>query len=205
MAIAKQKRWEIDGMSIMFRVVIILHLTAATLISAGVPSVFAQSQSDLTNAQRQAEKIQRDEQNRLQREIEQQRKKAGRPSEVEIPAPPQSTTPSGGPCITVRTIVIDSSPNLDADDRDRLTAPYVGTCMDKAAIETLMAEITADYIARGFSTTRVFLPAQDLSSGVLRIQVVEGVVGHHHRGSRQRADSRFYRLSRHHRQAVQPA
>jgi hemolysin activation/secretion protein len=136
----------------------------------------AQSQSDINRAQREAEKIQRDEQERLRREIEQQRKSVRPPAEIEIPAPPTSKTPSGGPCIAVNSIAIESSPNLSDSARERLTAPYADKCLDKAAIETLMADITADYISRGFSTTRVYLPEQDLRSGVLRIQVVEGVV-----------------------------
>src|SRR3546814_8677404 len=55
-----------------------------------------------------------------------------------------------------------------------LVAPYLGRCVTVDDIERLLGEVTKAYIDRGYATTRAYLPEQDLSSGRLRIEVVEG-------------------------------
>lgn len=44
------------------------------------------------------------------------------------------------------------------------------------------AEILRHYISRGYVTARAYLPPQDLSTGILRIQVVEGAIERFERG-----------------------
>src|SRR3546814_18044191 len=47
-------------------------------------------------------------------------------------------------------------------------------CVEVDEIGRLLGEVTKAYIDRGYATTRAYLPEQDLSSGRLRIEVVEG-------------------------------
>jgi hemolysin activation/secretion protein len=149
-------------------------LVVAVLISLGhAPEAMAQTPAD---ADRAAERIQREQQERQQQQLEQQRRK--------LPAPkpglqtPQSGTQTdeSGPCRDIREVVIGSAPNLLAADRTRIMKAYSGRCLRVRDIEQLMAEITNSYIGRGYVTTRVYLPAQDLSEGRLSVMVVEGVV-----------------------------
>jgi hemolysin activation/secretion protein len=58
----------------------------------------------------------------------------------------------------------------------RQRAEHSGRCLRVHDIEQLMAEITNAYIGRGYVTTRVYLPQQDISKGQLSVMVVEGVV-----------------------------
>ncbi len=81
-----------------------------------------------------------------------------------------------GPCRDIHEIAINSAPNLQAADRTRLTKAYVGRCLHVRDIEQLMADVTNAYIERGYATTRVYLPQQDLSKGKLTLAVAEGVV-----------------------------
>ena len=53
---------------------------------------------------------------------------------------------------------------------------HAGRCLGVADIERMLAAITRHYLEQGLITTRAYLPSQDLSGGVLEIQVVEGVV-----------------------------
>lgn len=55
-----------------------------------------------------------------------------------------------------------------------ITASYAGKCLTLEQINALLAEIGNWYLDLGYVTTRAYLPPQDLTSGVLRIVVVEG-------------------------------
>ncbi|WP_421548852.1 ShlB/FhaC/HecB family hemolysin secretion/activation protein [Pseudomonas sp. QD4] len=77
-------------------------------------------------------------------------------------------------CFTIKTVVLDGAEHLSSGDRDRLLAPYRNQCLSVGQINTLLKAITHHYLERGYVTTRAYLPAQDLSTGELKIVVVEG-------------------------------
>ncbi len=58
------------------------------------------------------------------------------------------------------------------DDLNR----YQGRCVGKEGINLLLKRVTAHIIAKGYSTTRVGVPEQDLSSGRLNIVIVPGII-----------------------------
>ncbi|MBI5165875.1 MAG: hypothetical protein HY985_18480, partial [Magnetospirillum sp.] len=66
----------VPGWALAFAVAVALLLS---------PAAQAQSQSDLDRAAREAGRLQRDEQDRLRREMEQQRNSARPPARIEIP------------------------------------------------------------------------------------------------------------------------
>lgn len=43
-------------------------------------------------------------------------------------------------------------------------------------LEAILAALTKNYVDRGYVTTRVCLPAQDLQTGVLEIRAIEGTI-----------------------------
>ncbi|SAL59006.1 polypeptide-transport-associated domain-containing protein [Caballeronia terrestris] len=53
---------------------------------------------------------------------------------------------------------------------------YSGQCIGKTGIDALMKELQQAILSRGYVTTRVLLPEQDLSSGTLAFALVPGVV-----------------------------
>jgi hemolysin activation/secretion protein len=57
-----------------------------------------------------------------------------------------------------------------------IDARYAGHCLGVNEITQIMGLVTRDYIERGYVTTRAYLPAQDLHTGTLLIDVVEGVI-----------------------------
>jgi hemolysin activation/secretion protein len=54
---------------------------------------------------------------------------------------------------------------------------YKGQCVGKAGLDTLTKGLQQTILSRGYITTRVLLPEQDLSSGTLKLALVPGVVG----------------------------
>jgi len=55
-------------------------------------------------------------------------------------------------------------------------AAATGDCVSMTEIDGLTRAITNAYVKRGFVTARALLPQQDLSSGIFKIAVLEGIV-----------------------------
>jgi hemolysin activation/secretion protein len=77
-------------------------------------------------------------------------------------------------CFPVKRIRVEGVSALSADILEFKIAPYTNSCMGQKSIEALIKRITDAYMSRGYITTRVYVPQQDLKSGVLRLAVVEG-------------------------------
>lgn len=135
-------------------------------------SAFAQS--DLERANREVQRLLLEDQQRLAREREQLER---RPRTEGADLQPQTTQPlPASGCFSIRSVVLDGATRLDPADVETLTAAGLGDCISLAQINAVMQAITNHYLVRGFTTTRVYLPEQDLSSGVLRLLVLEGLI-----------------------------
>ena len=135
----------------------------------------AQTQQDIERAQQQNQQLlqQQLQLERQQRELEESRRRA--PSGADLrPQAPVAPSSSGGTCSTVTTIVLDGATRLDEATQKALSAPYLGRCLTLVDINSLIAAITNHYVERGYVTTRVYIPQQDLSSGRLELKIVEG-------------------------------
>lgn len=53
---------------------------------------------------------------------------------------------------------------------------HVGSCVGVRAINEIVTDLQNDLVRRGYVTTRVRVPQQDLSTGVLRLKVTPGVL-----------------------------
>ncbi|MCX2722356.1 ShlB/FhaC/HecB family hemolysin secretion/activation protein [Roseibium salinum] len=88
---------------------------------------------------------------------------------------PTATQPgdSGpGPCIDVGTVVFEKA-TVFPDARLQELVP-ADKCFALEQIFGLVRDTTNLYVDAGYVTSRAYLPEQDLSTGTLRIQVVEG-------------------------------
>ena len=143
-----------------------------------IPATFAQAQTagDIDNANRQSESIQRQQLQRQGEDIQRSLQNKRPQSSIDLGTPdlPKGT---GEGCMNVKDVVIADALKLDPAKADAITAPYENTCVDVIGIQTLLSEITKFYIDHGYVASRAYLPAQDLSTGTLRIQVVEGKIG----------------------------
>ncbi|RQR43489.1 ShlB/FhaC/HecB family hemolysin secretion/activation protein [Burkholderia sp. Bp9131] len=55
---------------------------------------------------------------------------------------------------------------------------YAGQCVGKVGVDTIIKGLSETILARGYITTRVLLPQQDLSTGTLKVALIPGVVRH---------------------------
>lgn len=144
----------------------------AALITLQARPAHAQGAPDL----QRLERIQQEEQQRLQRQLEQERTPAQPPTRLQPDDTRRLPSRPDGPCRDVRTIVLKGAHSLLASTREKLVKPYEGRCLNVGDIERLMGDITAQYIDRGRITARVYLAAQDLTGGTLELTIVEGVL-----------------------------
>ncbi|MEE3649188.1 MULTISPECIES: ShlB/FhaC/HecB family hemolysin secretion/activation protein [unclassified Brenneria] len=114
--------------------------------------------------QRQAEIIEQARQQReslLQLNQRQERQAAGSDAER-------------GHCFAIQAIRYNHSSLLSEKDKERLNNNYINRCINVNEINKLIHDVSNWYIERGYITSRAFIREQDLSSGVLQIDILEG-------------------------------
>ncbi|KUZ71042.1 ShlB/FhaC/HecB family hemolysin secretion/activation protein [Burkholderia ubonensis] len=55
---------------------------------------------------------------------------------------------------------------------------YAGQCIGKQGVDVLVKGLSQAILARGYVTTRVLVPEQDLSAGTLKLSLIPGVIRH---------------------------
>ena len=90
------------------------------------------------------------------------------------PARAASTSAEAGRCFVINRIDLLNARLLSLAAANRLTAPWLGQCLDRADLTQITHAVSDWYISRGYVTSRAFLTEQDLSGGELHIAVLEG-------------------------------
>jgi hemolysin activation/secretion protein len=148
------------------------------ILLASIPVlVAAQSASDLDRIQQQNDQIIQQQEQQLEfdrQQIEEQREQ----TVIEVPVTPSSQVPDSDPslCFTIKTIDVLGVSIMDSELITNVTAPYANQCLNLERINELLKSLTTLYLDRGYVTSRAYLPQQDLSSGKLIIQIIEGVI-----------------------------
>jgi len=127
-------------------------------------------------AAQNAEKIQRQQQERMQHQLQEDAAKRHETPAIQPPAVAAPSLPGGGGCHDIQTIKLSGVTLLPDRVKDELTAPYRGKCLSVADIEKLLSQILKAYIDRGYIAVRPYIRAQDISKGILEILIVEGDV-----------------------------
>ncbi len=110
----------------------------------------------------------------------------------EVPkAGPLQFPASETPCFTIRHFVLEVPSQLSPEahrygasilpqDRFRFAQDfleqYAGRCIGREGINLIVRGVTAKILVRGYSTTRVGIPKQDLSNGTLKLTLVPGLI-----------------------------
>lgn len=154
-----------------------LHLfaIAATLLLAFISPARALTPADINNAAHQSDRIQREQLQRQQEDIN-RAIETGRPQTTIGVAPPKVQKGHGTGCRLITRIELKDTVHMSEKEMEELVSPYAGKCLGVDEIQNLLSAITAFYVKKGYVTTRVYLPAQDLTKGTLQIKVVEGKV-----------------------------
>ena len=135
----------------------------------------AQINTQTEQLQRLQEQLQRQEQERRRAEELERRRRELTPPEPE-PEPEMPPLPEGEQCADVTEIRLEGVTVLGKEAVEDITSPYRDRCLTIADIQALLNAINQSYHARGYVTSRAFLPAQDLQDGRLVLTVLEGTV-----------------------------
>lgn len=135
------------------------------------------------------------------RQAQQQRDAQQRDAAVRAPSVrsevPRAETypplPSEQPCFRIDRFVLDvpdsfpdaaKSAGASALPMDRFAfarewlAHYAGQCVGKQGVDMIVRALSREILARGYITTRVLLPEQDLATGTLKFALIPGVIRH---------------------------
>ncbi|MGJ4930214.1 ShlB/FhaC/HecB family hemolysin secretion/activation protein [Bradyrhizobium sp. HKCCYLS2038] len=95
------------------------------------------------------------------------------------PRAPQFATQDGGdrkPLFTLRGVALTGAAALTAEQLATAYQPFLGKTVSQADLAAIAAAISDQYRAAGFHLSRAIIPPQDISNGVVRIQVLEGSI-----------------------------
>jgi len=99
--------------------------------------------------------------------------------------------PTESPCFTIHQFILDVpaqlSPAIRAAgasdlpfDHFRFAQDYLrrydGPCIGKSGLDLIVKRLTARVLSKGYSTTRIGIPGQDIAGGVLKLVLVPGVI-----------------------------
>lgn len=137
-------------------------------------SVYAQTPTEQA-VQDNQNIIQRFEQDRLEKQLDNmiEREKKSFHNKAVIK---DGERKQDGSCFDIDLVNIEGMKRFDTDDISDITGRFVGRCLYLSDINALAEAITNYYLERGYVTSRAYIPAQDLTGRILRLQVVEGRV-----------------------------
>jgi hemolysin activation/secretion protein len=93
-----------------------------------------------------------------------------------VEEPTQQLPPDNGIRIQIQKIRFEGNTKIPTQDLEKLVAGNLGKSLSFSDIEDIVSAVTAYYRARGYFISQAVLPKQDIRSGVLLIQIVEGFV-----------------------------
>lgn len=126
--------------------------------------------------------LQRQEQRQRAQQQAQQRERRQQQPEVRLQKSlstdyRQHALPKESPCFTLTAIHLVGSHRDDFSWLPDYLQHYVGRCVGQRGLSLIVRRATDLILARGYVTTRLLIPQQDLSTGKLRLLLVPGVIG----------------------------
>lgn len=78
------------------------------------------------------------------------------------------------PCLPIDQVQLEGVHVLSQAEIDSTVAPYAGRCLGLSEFDQVLEALTLKYVDQGYILSRAYLPEQDLTTGILRLEVVEG-------------------------------
>lgn len=94
----------------------------------------------------------------------------------ELPKTSEVDLNKTGECFTITNITVNNSTLIDKNDIERTKNKYLNECNYLSDLKNLVNDINALYIEKGYITSQSYITSQDISSGNLTIEVIEGKV-----------------------------
>jgi hemolysin activation/secretion protein len=136
------------------------------------------AEQEASNRAQQEELRRRTQQEAQERRNREQSKDTFLQSEVK---PTQETTlPVEELSFLIHTLKLEGERVEKFSWLEEMLLPYQGQKIGKEGINLIVKRLTNALIARGYTTTRIGIPEQDLSSGTLKLMLVPGIIRNIH-------------------------
>src|SRR5262245_40037257 len=89
----------------------------------------------------------------------------------------QPTPEVASPRFNIDRFEVAGATLISTEELERLVAPFTGSGKDFGDIQRAVEAVEETYRARGYGIVRVLLPEQDITKGLVRLQVTEPRVG----------------------------
>jgi len=101
------------------------------------------------------------------------------PNKIKTPAAPSAGAgvPAGGRQILVQRFEIVGNQSVPTETLQQVVAPYEGKSMTLLAIYDVSDLLTRYYRTHGYTLASAFVPEQQVASGVIQIEIIEGKLG----------------------------
>ncbi len=163
---------------------ILISIKTLTLTAILLPifysEVFAQNAQDAIKQQdwimRQQENILEDKRRNAEFDIiskEHERKKEEE-EETKKSQPLISGQMTG--CIAIKEIHLLDAKSLSNFRQKRIVTPFIGKCMEAKTLVAVIKAVNDYYQDKGYVTTQVKVPKQNLQSGIFELQIIEGKI-----------------------------
>ena len=77
-------------------------------------------------------------------------------------------------CFTINSIEILGAESLSKKQKKNIKSPFIGQCFDGATLSNIIKKVNGIYQNIGLVTAQVTIPKQNVATGNLKIEVVEG-------------------------------
>ncbi len=144
--------------------------------------VCAQQTQDIINQQ---DWITRNQQNILEEKkrdtefetIEKERERKKKEEEEESKkSKPINVSSNSATCFPIKEIKLIDANSLSWFRKKRIAKPFIGKCLEAKVLAEIMAAVNNYYQSKGYVTTQVVVPKQNLQSGLLELRVIEGKI-----------------------------
>ena len=88
---------------------------------------------------------------------------------------PESST-SDKNCFKIRSIKLEGVQLFSVHRQQKITKDYIGKCFSAVTLANLVKLVTNYYYNKGYTTTQIMVPKQNIKQGALILQVIEGRV-----------------------------
>ncbi len=92
----------------------------------------------------------------------------------QVPAPPSNNNSESSELIVVKKFEVIGSSVFSDQELEKVTESYTNRSLSIIDLFQVRTKITELYLNRGYITSGAYLPEQDLQTGIVKIQIVEG-------------------------------
>jgi hemolysin activation/secretion protein len=93
-------------------------------------------------------------------------------------SPPQTTKASSQApnCFIVKKIALIDANSLSNRQKQQIKSSFLGKCFDGSTLENLTNQLNSLYQEIGLTTTQITIPQQNISTGNLKLKIIEGKI-----------------------------